>query len=104
MDTWLLESEEPAHARGLASQDSEKWEREHDLRNASVPFVDGRVQLHGKHDCSAENEEPSQRHDGRADRSVELAGAVEPVREIELTDCVHDSDGQGHEQGSWQQR
>jgi len=98
----LLEPEESAHVRGLAGQDPEKGEREHDLRNASVPFVDCCVQLHGEHDSSAENEEPSQRHDGRANRSVELACAAEPVREIELTDCVHDRDGQSHEQGSWQ--
>src|SRR5450755_516336 len=100
----LLESEESAHARRLASQDPEKREREHDLRNTSVPLVDCRVQLHGKHDSSPENEEPSQRHDGRANRSVELACAAEPFRKIELTNCMHDRDGQSHEQGSWQQR
>jgi len=43
----LLESEESAHARRPAGQDPEKREREHDLGNASVPFVDCGVQLHG---------------------------------------------------------
>ena len=91
--------EEPADWGRETSDDPERGQGE-----CPVAVVDGRVQLHGQDDGPAEDEEPAERHDRRAEGPVELAGAIQAIRQVELADGVHHGDGQRDEQRARQQR
>ena len=77
---------------------------EHEPGDAAEAFVDHGVERQRQRDDSADHEEPAQRHDRRSDCAVQRRRSLEPVREVEHADGLHQDDRRRHQHGARQQR